>query len=77
VAVAGAVVVAAAAAAVVVVAVVVESAIMNVNDYYVVRCSVLMLFLSEGWPAVELLFLLLVPVLVYIHERFRNFPASH
>jgi hypothetical protein len=77
VAVAAAVVVAAAAAAVVVAAVVVESAIMNVNDYYVVRCSVLRLFLAEGWPAVELLFLLLVPVFVYIHERSKKIPASH
>ncbi len=74
---AAAVVVMAAAADVVVTAVVVESAIMNVNDYYVVRCSVLRLFLAEGWPAVELLFLLLVPVLVYTHESSENFPASH
>jgi hypothetical protein len=55
----------------------VESAIMNVNDYYVVRCSVLRLFLAEGWPAVELPFLLLVPVLVYVHERSKKIPASH
>ncbi len=42
-----------------------------------VRRSVLRLFLAEGWPAVELLFLSLVPVLVYIHERSKKFPASH
>ncbi len=74
---AAAVVVVAAAAAVVVAAVVVESAIMNVKDYYVVRCSVLRLFFAEEWPAVELFFLLLVPVLVYIHERSKKFPVSH
>ena len=74
---AAAVVAVAAAAAVVVAVVVVDSAIMNVNDYYVVRCSVPRLFLAEGWPAVELFFLLLVPVLVYIHERSKKIPASH